>query len=450
MKLVLYVVHPKLAGQTLSKDFGPEGGIIGRDADSAWVLPSAGIELSKSGYVSRRHAEIIGGPNGFQIQDCESTNGTYIGSDSNEPLAPWTPHPIDDNDHIFIGDFELLAVLIDSGKDSALEVKQEQGHSANDHDQPPPADSSEPIASDLAPISSSPGSDEPPPSLANPKGELSASQDERSAASDSQLENRSVEEELEDSSSRYELPPEDWFEREYVGHLPDRSAGAMPSGTHTPIEAIPAAAPPTVAPARSESELNDSEQVKLEAFFQGVGVSRPEELTPEAMHQLGKALRIAVEGLQELMDIRAQFKEELLREDRTGLDRVDNNPIKQTLDVERIIALVSEEPAGETAHQFKPLDEACQETIDDATAHQTAIVAVIQALFDAMIVYLDPHRIEEKSRRLGRVDKGRSWDTYRTLFEALETSDNSFNTLFGGEMAAAYHRSARTRKSRQR
>ena len=68
--------------------------LIGRadDADVQVVDPS----------VSARHARIVNGPHGFEIEDLGSTNGTFVGS--GERLAAGQPRDLRSGEKFWIGD----------------------------------------------------------------------------------------------------------------------------------------------------------------------------------------------------------------------------------------------------------------------------------------------------------------------------------------------------------
>lgn len=69
--------------------------LIGRSPDAALRVPE-GLR-----FVSAQHAAIRHAPDGFQIVDLGSTNGTRVNS---RPLTPHTPEPLQDADIVRIGD----------------------------------------------------------------------------------------------------------------------------------------------------------------------------------------------------------------------------------------------------------------------------------------------------------------------------------------------------------
>jgi type VI secretion system FHA domain protein len=103
--LILEVSGPQAAqlGSANRKVFGVEGGLIGRDARSAWVLPHT--------KVSGRHARISHQNGVFYIEDT-STNGVFINS-SKSRLAKGRPYALKSGDSIFIDPY-TISVSINS------------------------------------------------------------------------------------------------------------------------------------------------------------------------------------------------------------------------------------------------------------------------------------------------------------------------------------------------
>ncbi len=76
----------------------PAGGTIGRSRDCEVVLDDAGI--------SRRHAEIRPGPDGWTVEDLGSTNGVLVNGRSTRG-----PHPLDPGDRVELGSTVMIFEL---------------------------------------------------------------------------------------------------------------------------------------------------------------------------------------------------------------------------------------------------------------------------------------------------------------------------------------------------
>jgi type VI secretion system FHA domain protein len=97
------------------RSFREDGGRIGRDKSSDWVLPH--------NKVSSRHA-VISYRNGvFHIED-RSRNGVFLNSTTNR-LAPGKPQPLQSGDVIFIEPYEIQVSVAEDVGDSALRFDQD-------------------------------------------------------------------------------------------------------------------------------------------------------------------------------------------------------------------------------------------------------------------------------------------------------------------------------------
>ena len=73
----------------------PGGGTVGRSRDCDVVLDDAGV--------SRRHAQIRPGPDGWTLEDLGSTNGVRVNGE--QVHGAWPLHP---GDHVELGSTEIV------------------------------------------------------------------------------------------------------------------------------------------------------------------------------------------------------------------------------------------------------------------------------------------------------------------------------------------------------
>ena len=187
----------------------------------------------------------------------------------------------------------------------------------------------------------------------------------------------------------------------------------------------------------------------------GIDTSR---LDPAIQQQLGLIVRLAVQGLVDVLKSRAEVKNSF-RLPTTSIKPVENNPLKFSSNADDALQnLFVKRNAGYLA----PV-EAFQEGFDDVTFHQTAVLAGIRAGFNAMLAKLHPQKLEELYERklkrtamLGMGGKARYWEMYRAQFEEIDRDREAhFQLLFGEEFALAYNEhlqklaaDARRRKAR--
>jgi predicted component of type VI protein secretion system len=109
MVLTLEVTSSQAAslGRASRRVFRSEGGIIGRQSDSNWVLPDPGV--------SRRHAIISFRRDTFYIEDAESTGGVYVNGAARR-LPRGQPYALKSGDRLRIDPYDI-AVSIASDED---------------------------------------------------------------------------------------------------------------------------------------------------------------------------------------------------------------------------------------------------------------------------------------------------------------------------------------------
>src|SRR5690606_16005608 len=108
LRLKIVSRHRQGLGERSVKEFGHDGGTIGRSLDCDWSLPDA------NRYLSSRHASIDFHSGSYYIVDT-STNGVYV-NDSDTPAGKGNPQRLFSGDRIRIGDYEF-AVEIDGEDD---------------------------------------------------------------------------------------------------------------------------------------------------------------------------------------------------------------------------------------------------------------------------------------------------------------------------------------------
>ena len=99
LRLQIISRHRQGLGERSVKEFGRDGGTIGRSLESDWVLPDG------QRYVSSRHASIDFRSGSYYIVDT-STNGVYV-NDSEQPVGRGNPQRLFTGDRIRLGEYEI-------------------------------------------------------------------------------------------------------------------------------------------------------------------------------------------------------------------------------------------------------------------------------------------------------------------------------------------------------
>ena len=119
MALQLKIVseHREIVGNDAVREFGDEGGTIGRSLENDWILPDP------DRFISSRHAAIDCRGGMYYLADL-SSNGVYV-NDEAEPVGKGIPRRLFDGDRLRLGDFEIL-VSIDQGESLVMPLEDEQ------------------------------------------------------------------------------------------------------------------------------------------------------------------------------------------------------------------------------------------------------------------------------------------------------------------------------------
>jgi len=382
MLLALSILSSQAAalGATAYKVFDERGGTIGRVTGNDWVLPDP------DNFVSSRHAAVRWAAGAFYLEDT-SPNGTFINA-PDKAVSRAAPVRLQDGDRLFIGDFEIIVQLIDTAPVSSPGV----GLGTVD----PLAALGAGLSARPAPPPAMVASSSPPPSATPSAGQI----------------------------------PDNWEPTGFNRAPAPQAAPSAPPPAPTPTAAPPpqVSAQPAVAGGAAD-------------LLTALGLD-PARVDPAVQQQLGTVLRIAVQGLMDVLKSRAEVKNNF-RLPITTIKPVENNPLKFSMNAEDALfnLFVKRNPG-----YLGPI-EAFEEGFQDAAFHQTAVLAGVRAAFNSMLAKFHPTHLEEvyerKARRtalLGLGGRGKFWELYRERFEEIDRDREAhFQLLFGEEFARAYN-----------
>lgn len=427
--------HAQHMGANATRIF-ESGGDIGRVASNDWVLPDP------ERFISGQHARITERGGQYFLSDL-STNGTQL---NGRELPRGSEMPLGNGDVIGIGDYQI-AVMIDA---SMPQIPA--GYA------PPPMQPQAPLQMPQQQPAVTPG----PGASVDPLDFFgdSPSAPPEPAFNSVQPDNVPAEQEFfkPPVMSPAATPqqsggiPDDWNE------APDDSGGIPDDWMKTGISSAPEpqapaapqpSAPPAADPFSQTGTIQQPAPMQpspgggnhLDDFLRGAGLD-PNQVDPATIEAMGGILRIAVQGLVELLQSRAEFKNQF-RVAKTALKPIDNNPLKLSATAEDALFNMFVKP---TPGYQSPAD-AFQEGIDDIKAHQIAMMAGMRAGYKAIMDQFDPDRLEEsfnagpsRGRLLDVVSKTKFWDMYRKMCDDLGDDDQTFRRLFGDEFAEEYEK----------
>lgn len=221
--------------------------------------------------------------------------------------------------------------------------------------------------------------------------------------------------------------------------------------------------PPGMAPANSSAPAAapapgvPGDTALMRAFLEGAGIAdlqfAPEQ-SVALMRTLGQMTHEMVQGMMEMLMARASLKSEF-RMPMTVIRPVENNPLKFCVTADDALRTMLIKQGG----GYIPPLAAVQDGFADIKGHQMALMAGMQAAFEALMQRFNPREVEnqaDKGSKLGGLlpagKKARAWELYVDLYKALarEAEDN-FQALLGEEFARAYEEQMRKiEKSRPR
>jgi type VI secretion system FHA domain protein len=207
--------------------------------------------------------------------------------------------------------------------------------------------------------------------------------------------------------------------------IPDRRAGRP-----DPQASLPESL------ARTGSAIAGTELAEL---LRGAGLSE-HNMSPEIMQDLGKVLRVVVEGVMDVLRARADIKSQF-RLPLTRIKSTENNPLKHSPNVESALhtLLVQRNPG------YLSTVQAFEDAFADIRNHQMAMLEGVRVAFESMLGSFDPKELEKGFERAAKRGfgsaKAKYWDLYADRFAQLGgDADDTFRRLFGDVFAEAYEK----------
>jgi type VI secretion system FHA domain protein len=456
LRLQIISRHRQTLGDRGVKEFGREGGTIGRSLESDWVLPDG------QRYISSRHASIDFRSGSYYIVDT-SSNGVYV-NDSDAPVGRGKPQRLFNGDRVRLGEYEMAVEIEEADSTSQQLADIDHVDPVVQAQRVPPPDptradliqaheinavgiemllsesaqtSQVRRAANLAAASLSLEDDPPPPKHSS------------ASAAPAALAARQAPPPV--SAAERANPPQGKASAAPAqGKTPPAAAAAPPAAPAAPSPAARAPAPPATGPGSSVASS------AVEAFFRGAGITgqKIDERQGEQMFtRLGQLMREMIVGLNENLHMRAEQKN-VLRIPNTTIQPQNNNPLKFSASVDEALANLLFRDSSE----YLPAVEAVREAFTDVKHHQQVMLAAMRVAVTDYIGCLDPDELETKftsGKRGGLMSaahKLKYWDLYRDIYQVVtQAAPGQMPQQFVEEMARAYdHESTRVSASSSR
>lgn len=415
LRLEIISRHRQGLGERGRKEFGQNGGTIGRSLESDWVLPDG------QRFLSSRHASIDFRSGSYYIIDT-STNGVYI-NDATEPVGRGKPQRLFTNDRVRIGDYEILVEIDD------IENTREtlaNGHHIDPVDVKQRVEAPDPTTYDLVDAYE----------ITGVGIEMLLDEDQA--------------ETLNPASVSIELSAEGFTETITPAPAKPKRKSPRPAPAKMAAEAKPtkrAASPPKASGGSSAA---------LDTLLRGAGL-KPKQLSEQqaatALHTMGQLLREAIVGLTENLYLRAAQKN-TLKQHNTTIQPRDNNPLKFSASVDEAL----ENLLFRESDEYLPAVAAVRAAFNDVKWHQHSMLRALEPAVSRYVAHLDPDTLEEKLARgrssalMNAANKLKYWDIYRDLYLVVtQHPEGELPVQFLDELASAYEREqSRMRPSERR
>lgn len=382
-------------GDHVVRQFGREGGTIGRAEDNDWRLPDS------ERYISSHHATIDFQAGSYYLIDT-SMNGVYING-SDVPVGRAKPQRLFDGDVLRMGEY-IISVTIDEGFELLAEEEDHRSSIAREDLVQLDDDSDEFSLVDAEEITGA--------------RELS-SRLFGDTVTDSYVKRQKAEDKkkAERKSAK-------------VTRMP-RPEGKKPVRP----EQTPAAPPRESTPLPKDA---------VEAFLRGLGMSAEDLGNADSrriLHNAGLALREFVLGAMELLQNRASVKNSF-RLEQTTIQPGSNNPLKFSASADDAVRTL----LTGSRNEYGPAVDSVREAVRDLKHHEIAVICAMREALDDFAERFDPEDLEQKfegtlkrSSLFGGNNKAKYWDLYSDLYEVLTRhAEGKLPGQFGEDFARAY------------
>jgi type VI secretion system protein ImpI len=380
---------------------------LGRDAHLDWTLPDPTRNISS------KHCEIRFRDGGYWLHDV-STNGTFVNGAQYRLDAPYL---LREGDRLSIGPY-IIAVSVEGqatpipegGAVQPLPRAIEEDVWGEAGEAAPPDDRSAYLGARAA---------EQPPDFLDFLAPPAPTK--------------------EDSPWPHVSKDDDW------PAAPQSVQPAPPPRRPEPmrfaVEESPAAPAPQGPPPASRENVDILRRIAAAAGIpeQAIVGRDPESLAED----IGRAIRLTVENLAQMLSSRAESKTLMRSASRTVVRSMENNPLKFTSSTEEALAIMF----GPPKRQYLDLKSTIEFSFHDLKTHQVLTYGAIQGALDALFQDLAPDQIDRSvsaDRGLGSLvvpRKAKLWDTYIERWRAkTKRSDGRLFEAFIALFAEAYDR----------
>jgi len=211
-------------------------------------------------------------------------------------------------------------------------------------------------------------------------------------------------------------------------------------------QAVPAPIAAPAGPALSGHAIDGAQALAVLAQALELDPGDLDAMHPmETIRIVGELLNLTVNGLYQMLEMRAQLKNELRIEDRTMIASRENNPLKHSDSARDALRyLVDVRQHGNKL--FLQPNKAIGDAVNDVCAHEMAVMAGTRAALLAALKQFAPETVEKRIKKSGALDsvmpslhKAKLWESFLAMYGELEKeAEDHFDRLLNQEFARAY------------
>jgi predicted component of type VI protein secretion system len=204
----------------------------------------------------------------------------------------------------------------------------------------------------------------------------------------------------------------------------------------------PPDAQPAPQPAHQPAHQPDAAAL-WRSFLEGAGAENAAANgpSPEQMAAIGAMLRVAVEGIHNLVAMRAAAKDQM-QAAMTMISVRGNNPLKFAPDAKVALKMLLQPPA----RGFLDGPAALHAALVDVQSHEVGVVAGMRAAVEAVLDRFAPEKLEAQLATRSMFDsvlpahrRARLWELYVEHYRSLRgEAQQDFQRLFGAAFSEAY------------
>ena len=218
-------------------------------------------------------------------------------------------------------------------------------------------------------------------------------------------------------------------------------------GISSPAASQPVPPPPPVAPVMpsapsqpqaAEAPSYNANELQQLATLLGIDNIQPAQLQT-LIPEMSSIINETVTRLIDLLRARTAIKNEL-RVQHTMIQMTDNNPLKfSATATDALKVMFSKDRSA-----FMRPTEAIQDSFDDLSDHQVAVLTGMNTAYTAMLNHFNPESLKRYinvgDSLLGNKN-AKNWSAFEQYYKSLKSDhETTYNKLFGEEFARSYEK----------